>query len=568
MYNLITEYFPDIEELTTEQITAARAEVVSYLRPKFPNQDMSPGSVFGDIYVSPCALFLAALTVAQNRFMSDLNLENVSNGVIYSCNFVESYLGNFAVKDVGSTQSSGMVRLTFSADSTYSVNKGTKFQFGTSDIFYPRLASTASDTITILPSGSIPDVDMNEVALVQTALRTWAVDLPLVGKMTADVARGTAGLSGLVQPALIGIAAATSFNYGLPALSLSALAEMARRTFYAASVGSRNSTRSFIFQQWPETSIASVVTSGDVEMQRSSPASPLALAIPAVDVYYRSGLDLQLESQTVRVGYDATRRVFRGKVNFLHRPSLMVSVRPAANLELEMVSADLYCRISSNRFPGSTGCGTEFEEFWIEIVPPVNQSNVILVDRATDIYGEYAMFTITYRADPILNAVGRTLSSADNKPIGIDVATKAGPLVVLNNLDVGYRRKPGTVVLLDTARKEIAAYVNRVGWPELFSEAPISEIMYAAGALRTQTVTYDASLSLTPAKYRFDKTFNPSLNPDWAGHAVECYRASIDTQSGMRPHKVIVGEGEAFAITDRNIRYFVLPENIKFTEQQ
>ena len=574
MYDLIAEYFPDIEELTSPQLTAARAAVVSYLQPHFPDQDMSPGSVFGDSYVSPAAAFFAALTVSQNRFMSDLDLENVANGVIYSCTFVERYLGNFAVRDVTTLQSSGLVRLTFSADVEYTINKGVKFSFGGNDLFYPRLPSMVSDSFRLLPSGSIPDTSLNEIALSQTSLTTWAVDLPLTGKMSADVARGTSGRASVVQPELVGIAAATDFEYGLPPVSLPALAEIARRTAYAASVGSRNSTRTFVVSQWPETKVVSLAISGDPEMQRSVPGTALALAAPAADIFFRSRRDYQAESQSVRLAYIPSLRVFRGKVSFLHRPSMIEAVVPSGDLDLAMTSVVIYSQVAPPRFPGSTGCGTSHEEFWIHVVPPESESGRILVDRSEDGVGSYAMFAVTYRADPLLEPVSAMLTSPDNAPVGLDVAVKSGPLVSIKSLTIGYRRKSGTTMTMDAARAEIAAYVNGVGWPELFSEAPIVESMQAAGALRTQSIAYEAVLTVTPATRRFSPSFDPASNPNWdaEGRSLPCPVYEIFTPADMRPYALVTGSSngvsELYAVSDRNVRYYLPPENITFTEQQ
>ncbi len=574
MYDLIAEYFPDIEELTPAQLEAARAAAVDYLRPHFPTHDMAPGSVFGDTYVSPIAAFIAALTVAQNRFMSDLDLENVAKGTIYSCNFVERYLGNFAVRDVTTLQSSGLVRLTFSTNDTFTVNKGVKFSFGSDDVFYPRLPSMATESFEILPAGSVADTALNQIALVQTSINTWSVDIPLTGKMTADVARGTSGLSALTIPSLVGIAAATAFDYGLPPVSLPALAEIARRTAYSPSVGSRNSIWAFVHQHWPETKVVSAVMTGDPEMQRAVPGTPLALAAPAVDVFFRSKRDYQQESQSVRLGFDPLLRVFRGKVNFLHRPSLIEAVHPTANLTLDMDAVVIYSQVSSDRFPGSTGCGTTEEEFWIHVTPPENEENVILVDRADDEQGTYAMFTVTYRSDPLFEPVSAMLTSPDNAPVGVDVAVKAGPLVNIELLTIAYRRKPGTVMALDVARAEIAAYINGVGWPELFSEAAMVESMYAAGALRTQSIDYLATLDVSPARRRFHPDYDPASDSEWdaEGNSLPCPLSPLTTLADMRPYVLVVGDDngvdEVYAVSDRNVRYFILPESINFVEQQ
>lgn len=579
MYDLISEYFPDIEELTPSQLASARAAVVDYLRPHFPEHDMSPGSVFGDAFISPFAAFFAALSVSQNRFMSDLDLENVAKGIIYSCGFVERYLGNFAVKDTSTLLSSGLVRLTFSEDKEYSLNKGVKFSFGSGDIFYPRLPSMVTDSFRILPSGSSADTALNEIALSQTSLSTWAVDVPISGKMTADVVRGVGGLASVVQPELVGMAAAVDFDYGLPPVSLPALAEIARRTAYAASVGSRNGTRAFVVSQWPETKVVSLIIAGDPEMQRSVPGTALALPAPAADICFRSRRDFQAESQSVRLNYDPVLRVFRGKVNFLHRPGLVETVVASEDLDLPMQEVVIYSRIASDRFPGSTGCGTAHEEFWLHVVPPVAEDETILVNQYQDAVDDatYAMFTVTYRADPLLEPVSAMLTSPDNAPVGLDIAVKAGPLVRIHELTIGYRRKPGTTMVLDMARAEISAYINGVGWPELFSEAAIVESMYAAGALRTQTIEYSATLTITPAHRRFAPTFDPD-DPanagvwDAVGNSADSPALELSSIEDMRPYTLVTGDSngvpELYAISDKNVRYYIQPENVVFQEQQ
>jgi hypothetical protein len=574
MYDLFATYFPEIEEITPEQMQSARARVVNYLSTHFPDVELSPGSNMGDLMVSPMAAFFAATEVSQNRFMSDLDLENVANGIIYSCDFVERYLGNFAVKDITTLQSSGLVRLTFSADQEYRINKGAKFQFGSSDLFYLRLASAATDHFRILPAGTIPNTALNEISLAQTSLTTWAVDLPLLGKMSADVARGTTGLSSATFPELIGIVAAVDFDFGLPPVSLSDLAKAARRTAYAASVGSRNGTQAFIAQQWPETKVVSVVATGDAEMQRTTPGSSSVLQAPAVDIYYRSRRDAQVETQTVRLAYVPSRRVFRGKVSFLHRPSLVTGITWAGSASLVMTETKLYSQVTGIRYPGSTGCGSAGEEFWLEVTPPADLNDVLLVPRSEDVDGMFAMFSVSYLADPLLEVVSAMLTAPENAQIGVDVLVRSGPLIALTSLTVNYRRRAGTTMTLDTARAEIATYINGVGWPELFSEAAIVESMYAAGALRTHSLVYAGRLTLTPAARRFSKTFQPlsSLYWDLPGVSLPCLDLAVVTAADMRPSQLFVGTvndvAETYAVSDRNIRYHIDPADIVFNEIQ
>lgn len=544
---------------------SARQRVIDWLRPYFPDIEMAPGSTLGDLYVSPCAAFVAAVEVAQGRFMSDLDLENVANNVIYSCDFVQRYLGNFAVYDVATLQSTGIVRLTFTSNTTRTLNKGVRFKFGTNDEFSLRLPDSATDDITLLPAGTIPSTDPNQFVLAQTSLNTWAVDLPVTGKMTSDVARGAEGTATTVPADLVGIVAAVDFDYGLPPTSLPDLAKMARRTAYAASVGSRNGTRAFVFQQWPETSVISPVLTGDAEMQRDSPASAIILQQPAADLYYRSKRDLQQETQVVKLLFDGEK--FRGLVPLLHRPSRIGSMLWAGDLDLPMDTVTFYSEITRGDLPGSTGAGTRYERLWVEIIPPTDEDGVILVDRVNDEDDHpYAMFQVTYAADPLLEAVSQFMEAPDNVPAGVDVLVKTGPLIELSQLEIRYRKKPGITMTLDAARTWIADYVNAAGYPEIYSEGPLNEAMGYAGAARVEAILYTGTLTVSAASRRFNPEFDPSADPDWNDNSVGCPTSVVNSFATMKPDIVVSTGSEKYAATDRTIRYHLAPENILFTE--
>jgi len=103
------EYYPSVDEIDADALAAARVEVVSFLQPLIPDVDLAPGTPTGEMIVSPLAMARAAADESRSRLMSDLDLANVADGIIYSCDFVRSYLGNFSVYDVENLRAFGLI---------------------------------------------------------------------------------------------------------------------------------------------------------------------------------------------------------------------------------------------------------------------------------------------------------------------------------------------------------------------------------------------------------------------------------------------------------------------------
>ncbi len=563
------EYYPELDAIDPEVLAAARAFVIARLRPTFGDIDLSPGTVTGDLVVTPLAAFVAASDEAHGRFMSDLDLENVANGVIYSCDFVRAYLGNFGVYDVDNLRSGGLVRLTFSADQTYTLNRSVRYLFGTDD-FAVRFDDDTSDTFTILPSSSVPDGTANTVILAQTSATTFSVDIPVEGVMTEAILRGAAGLTNYVVAELIGIAAATNFHFGLAPTSLPDLARLARRVAMAATASTRNGTAAMIYRNWPESAMVSPVLTGDVEMQRSPGGSAMILQAPAMDIYCQSTQAQQVETQVVRLplGRDA---IFRGAINFLHRPAKILSVKWAGHTE-GVESFQLFTKTSRTDLAGSLHCGSLFESFWIEVVSEVDETDTPIIARSS--IDDSANFEITYIADPVLRSIAGVLQSADNRTPGVDVIVKAGPLIDISSLVVNYRKEVGVKVLTTAARVKIAEAINAAAWPAPFDASVIYAIMRTAGAASVVALDVEAALTVTPAARRFKPLFTPepiSLE-DWSDSdsSVATPLAAITTVAGLKPHTIHLSSvdsvTEAWAATERTVRYRITEDAITFQE--
>lgn len=571
------EYYPNLAELTTQQLADARAKVVAVLQPHFADIDLSPGTPTGDAVVAPLAAFVAASEEAHGRLMSDLDLENVANGLVYSCDFVQKYLGNFSVYDVDNLRSFGMVRLTFSSNIARTLDKSMMFRFGTDDEWKFKVSSEAAG-VSILAAGSVYNGEPDTFVLSQTSVNTWAVDLPLEGVMTEAVSRGTAGIATRLPSDVVGIAASIDFMQGVPSAGIADLARMARRVFHALTANSRGGTSSLVLRHWPETNMVSPVVNGDPEMQRVAPGSSMILQAPAMDLYFRSNRDNQVETQVVKLYYrqkspsDPT-MVFRGHAGFLHRPSKILSVEwVGSTTTTSVASYKLFSASTRTDLYGSLACGSRYESLWLQVYP-VLATGMSVIPRTGTGNDAHALFSVTYLADPLLEAVSDTMESPDNAPPGLDLIVKSGPLAYLDSMLVSYNRSPGTRMLLTTAQEKIAAYLGSAGYPSVFRQTAIHDIMKNAGAVRTTAIEVYGKVMVSPAGYRFKPaviTDPYDYNADWEAGSVTMLGVNITDISQLSTptitNTVNGGIPEVWAATERNMRYYIDPANITFHE--
>ena len=581
------EYYPALSEISPEELAESREFVTRLLQPALLDVDLAPGTPTGDMVVSPLAAFHAASNVANSRLMSDLVMENVANGIIYSCPFVTAYLGNFAVYDVENLRSTGVVRLTFSSPAARTIQKAVRFRFGNTDDYELRVADSGSEGVYLLAAGTPHTGAADTYVLSQTSAVTWAVDVPLEGIMTAAVARGVSGTATEVDAELVGIVSAIEFLPGLPPASLKDLAKLARKAAFSLTAGSRASTKSLVLRNWPETVMVSPIVTGDVEMQRSAPGAAMILQQPAMDVYVRSARDLQRETQTVALRYvtstlgAGTKASFRGVVGLLHRPSRIVSVEWSGSTTTTLVdNFVVYSRSASSPLYGSMHCGSRYEEISIDLTPLLDVNDTPLIPRTAGVDGDdpiqYAMFTIVYDADPLLETMASTLEAPDHVPAGVSVLVKSGPLVLLDDLIISFTKQQGTRTTLTAARSAIVEYFRTAGYPDVFRQTALHDIMRAAGADRITAITCAGTISPGPASHRFlpDITApaTTDLTADWLNRSVAVAPLPVTTVAGIVPSTIVNEEvgaedtPELWAATGRTVRYCIDPNSITFLE--
>ncbi len=571
------EYFPDIEALTAPTMATSRDAVVRTLQPAMPDIDLAPGTPTGDLVVSVLGAYRAAAEEANSRLMSDLNLENVANGIIYSCAFVRGYLGNYAAHDVENLRATGLVRLTYSSPSARTIPFAIRFRFGNTDDYSLAVSDSESESIRVLAAGVPHDGRPDTYQLAQTSSTTWAVDVPVTSNMTSPVARGSAGSATIVPAELVGIVASVDFQSGVPTASLMDLARMARRTAYSLTSGSRASTAALILRHWPETAMVSPVVTGDPEMLRAPVNSAMVMQRPAVDVYVRSARDMQRESQVVRLEWVPSRGgVFRGPLNLIHNPSRIISIEWSGATSVSAVGEfTVFTNTVRRDLYGNQHCGTRYEALFAEVVPKIPDT----ISRSNDMSGgglsQYAMFTVVYDADPLVSTMASTLEAPDNVPPGVSVLVKSGPLVLLSNLNISYTKKQGVRTTLSVARKQIYDYLRAAGYPDVFRQTALHDIMVDSGVERVTAVTCAGGIHVSAASRRMVDVFTDAsamaVTADWHGQSVAVSVPSITDVADIVPHLFLEGEDdpvEQWAATGRTVRYHADADSITFTEVQ
>jgi len=581
MSEFLQSYLPNREDLTDEQLSAIYDLLLQQLRGVHDDVDFSPNTPTGDLVVSPMQTGWAGVSVALDRFSSDLDLENVSNNIIFNCDFVEDYLRNFGVYNLPGLGASGVTRLLLTSPAILELDRGTRFQFGNDDVYYLKLAFDGP--LTIYPPGSEVEAGTNSAIMTAVGVDSWVIDIPVKGNAANAVTKGTGATIDRVLANVSAASAIVDFHLGNETTSLPYLAKKARETVFAAAPGSRGGISQSVKFLWPETKVVSPIITGDREMLRNPASGPLALPQPAIDVIYRSEADMSLETTVVAVPYDPTSDKFVGALDLPSFPSHIETIFPTQSATSPVERFLVFSQPVDNERLGFTGAQDYRSNLWVMIDPPRDENDVNIVRRVEQDGSTVGLFTVIYHTDPLLPHVSAFMESDANAPLGVSTRVTAGPLMLINSMSIYYRRQSGVTMTLTRAREVISSYINGVGYPAVFTEAPIIEEMGYSGASIVDSIVYDRELRHSPAHYWINEgqsfeaqswaDANRSIIPagDTYDDALDAVLAefSIPVPIDETPiiPDLVAGDGQTLrAATSRNIRYFVAPESINFIE--
>lgn len=571
--DFINTYFPDVADVDQASLLSARQRLDTILKQKYPNLDTRPNAVFGDLGLSPYAYLVACHEIAMERFMSDLDLEQVANGVIYNCDFVKKYIQNFATVDQTTLKSSGVIRLVFCADDSYTIDRRARYIFNTENEFTLRLANPGS--LDILPVGSVPSPYTNEYALKQISETEYAIDVGVVGTMVSQVSVGDVATTDYPVTDLTSILAVTNFEFGLPAESLATLAAKTREAFYSATLTTRAGANNYLAREFPDLAATSPILPGDTAAVRAA-VNPLGVANGKMDICVQSKNFGTTVSQTLQLTYSASGAsgpAYYGKLDLLEVPQVIDSIQYAGdttiNLGVKGPTGKINVLSKSADFakaPLLTSAYSTYEDYWIRIVAP--SASGFDFNPINDVSGyQYNYFTINYRADPLVKVVSDTLNSSNLTPIGVDVLVKGYVPIYINSLLITYTKKAGVRVALETARNEIYNYFKGLGYNKIYAASKIYDAMYYAGADDVVSISVDSQIQWSIA----DKIIPASVTADPAGQTGfdSAYASSLSLPATVYNNLSATAafESTTYSVMEARNRGYYLPlENILFSE--
>ena len=548
--NFIETYMPAYADLPATDVADTRRRLQNFITSGFPEVEMGPNTVVGDLILTPMAYTVTALETGMDHFMSDLDLANVAEDVIYNCDFVEAYLKNFNVSPEENLQPSGVVRLAFSTNEHQYLDRSIRFSFNEA-VFQIYFATNAT-SFEIFPVGTAIPAGADGAVLIDSGSDAYFADIPVVGVSgVVEVPASTPGLINTIAYSTLGaITALTDFDSGAVTKTLPQLASDTRKTVYAASLNTRNGAIQYVFSVCPFAEGAYAIISGDKEMLRAYDSSTTAVT-NCLDLYARSKSYAFEEIQSLKLTRKGS--VYEGAFDYVGQPYYIedVSITSVSNPISYEIIADTKADTPA---PLPFVSYTPHETLTLRVKASKEVDATADVDNTGKVY---ILVQVTYKTDPMLRAIANTVESADNKPVNMTVMTRSFIPIIISRFEVQYVKKPGVQVLLGEADLRIRDYLDKLGAPDAFAEGQISKIMEEAGAKYVRSIGVRAKVQWSVAdKYKEGGDEVPFKDGPYIANA-SGLRISY-TDSEHTPPK--------YACSIRNVRYYLEEGALTFSE--
>lgn len=568
--DFIDSYVPATEELSTVEVQDMRDRIVQFTNDAFPDIASAPGTVLGDLIVTPQSYIMAAMEKGLDRVLSDLCLENVANGVVYNCDFVQKYIKNFCVDQSEYYPSSGIVRLVFTEDKTYVLDRSTQFKIEGQiyTIYLPNSGPfTCYSSVELMMEGK------NGSRLKYADDDRWFCDVPVIGNVgEVSIPASTDVSLSVFIPELVAADTLIPFSNGVQLNTIENLAKKAQTTMYSASLNTRNGAVQYVKSVCPFVESVFAVKNGDREMLRDW-RNPYGISQGCLDLYARSQSYEFTEQQVIRLVLQDTPDEngdtwFEGYWDYVGQPYHLESITHE-NVELRQLP---YKILSSNdRDLGAVAAYTQSERLYVKVKNLLSNGDSIYDTFISE--GEtYAYFIVTYQTDPMLPAISQTLENEDYAPINASIMVRGFIPVIIDELTVRYVKKHGVVPNLEEAADQIKIYLGKVGAPNSYTDAEISRIMGEAGVAYTKEIKVQAHVQWSVAdmvlKYGETVDISDPGNED----IMQPVPASpvIRDSDGLRitypNHGVAITADMMYSCSPRNIRYFLMENALKFEE--
>lgn len=557
--DFLQQYVPETAELQQSDVLSTRMQLQDYYKASFNDLATNPGTVIGDLIVTPQAYLLEAFNQGLGRVLSDLLLDNVSEGKIFNCEFVESYLNNFVSKDLLNKPSSGVLRLVFSENKQYILDRSTQFRLG--DHIFSIYLPNDGDFYCLQADQSLIEGQNGDV-LKDTGSSSWFCDIPVIGN-TGEVsisAGSTAEISTII-PELQQIYALDEFYGGIQQLSLENLAKLAQTTAYSASLNTRAGTVMYVNKFCPFVNSVFPVRDGDRELLRTY-RNGYGIASGCMDVYVRSQSYQFTEVQQVKLVLDDTGEWLEGEWNYTGQPYHLESItHPGIDL-IDLEDREIISSSDPSLGLGALAAYTKNEKLYIRLKNLKDSQGVSLFNLQIDedTGDSYTYVTVTYQTDPMFRPIQQVLENIDYKPINTSIMVRGFIPIIIKDFKIIYVRKPGVIPDLQYAQDQIKIYLGKIGAPTQYSTAEVARIMNEAGVLYIKDIQVDAYVQWSIG----DKI------QDYQGNEVQTLVTEIKSDDELRvqypnPDQTLSAT-DMYACTPRILRYFVLEDAIKFKE--
>lgn len=568
-------YMPAAAELTQEELYDTRTRLEAYCLSVAPDVETNPNTVVGDLIITPQSYVLAAMEKGLDRLMSDLDLTNVAAGNVNNCEFVAQWLNNFAVDPSERLRASGVVRMTFTENKEYVLDRSTRFISG--DSIYSIYLPNKGEYTIYRPNSEMPE-GINGTVMKDTGTGTYFADVVVIGETTGvdteaeegtetetqAITTGGAFELSVTIPELESCAALIDFDPGSETISIPDLARRAQVTLHSASLNTRNGAIQYINTICPFVDGVYATHNGDREMLRDYD-NPLGISMGCLDLYVRSKGYNFTETQQLLLYYNESTRAFEGDFPYVGQPYHMESVTnanvDAVNLKYDLTST--FAPINEHdMYPGARAAYTSKEKMTISIPDVTDERGDSKFSPSIDLNGKrYAIFTLTYQTDPMLQAIAQTVENEDYAPVNTSVLVRGFIPVIIERYEVEYVRDPGIVPDLDTARTKIKEYMGNLGAPNVYSDAEIAHIMRDCGAKYTKGVNVYARVQWVLG----NKVQNRK------GEIVDVMEGpTITTSDGLRieypSENLGLSPDDMYVCSVRNIRYWFLEGALTFKE--
>lgn len=557
--NFLETYVPSTLELSNQDVLDSRRTLQQYMTLSFPDIANSPGTVLGDLIVTPQSYIITALQKGINGILSDLILENAANGVVNNCDFVKTYLKNFGVDTSLYFPSSGVLRLIFSKNKTYELDRSTQFRIN-SNIYTIYLPNDGN--FYCFEQGTLMKDGVNGSTLKDTGEGAWFCDVPVVGKVgEVEISSGIQAEISTIIPELQDIYSLTSFNSGVILDSIDNLAKKTQTTSFSASLNTRYGAVQYVNTTCPFVNNVYALRDGDKELLRTY-KNKYGISSGCLDLFVRSSSYEFTEQQQVKVILSTDGNWLEGEWDYVGQPYHLESItHPNIDaIDLEDREIESYSDPQLNL--GAIASYTKHEKLKIRLknLKDSNGNSLFTPTLDKESGKSYTYVTVTYQTDPMFRYIAQTVENSDYAPINANILVRGFIPVIISQFDVVYTKLPGIIPDLQTAKDKIKIYLGNVGAPNQFSVAEIAQIMKEAGVNYVKNINVNARVQWSLG----DKIQN--LN----GELEQVHSTEIKSSDELRVYYPNTDETlvstDMYACSPKIIRYFVLENSINFKE--